>query len=310
MKISTRKITWMNIGFALALLAGAPAVADDTELFLLNPDPSLSPKPNVLFILDTSGSMTTTQLTLEPYDSAEDYPGACDSENIYWTNVDVTPVCDGSETAFFAKTAFQCDFAGIQVAGIGSFTNTMVQFRPDASGANRWTTLQPGNKSDDVECQADSGIHGDGMANFVYAAAGSGMSNAWTDDPTRVISWGSSGVSTSYTVFDGNYLNWQESPNMVELSRSDIMKAVTSTVLSSVNNLNVGLMRFDGNDGGPVILDMTDLDANRQDILDAIDDLPASGNTPLSEVLPKCCTNRRSSGAACLRISAGQALPI
>ena len=90
MKISKRKITWMSIGFTVTLLAGAPAVADDTELLLVNPDPSLTPKPNVMFILDTSGSMTTTQPTTEPYDSLSDYLGNCDITNLFWTDVDVT----------------------------------------------------------------------------------------------------------------------------------------------------------------------------------------------------------------------------
>ena len=60
MKISTRKTTWMSVSCAFALLAGMPAIADDTELLLINPDPSNNPKPNVMFILDSSGSMTTT----------------------------------------------------------------------------------------------------------------------------------------------------------------------------------------------------------------------------------------------------------
>jgi type IV pilus assembly protein PilY1 len=70
------------------------------------------------------------------------------------------------------------------------------------------------------------------------------------------------------------------------------MKTVAKKVLSSVNDLNVGLMRFNPtgpNDqrgvGGAVTLDLTDLDANRQAVLDAIDALPADGWTPLSETL-------------------------
>jgi len=285
MKISIRKTTWMSVSFAIAMLTGLPAIADDTELLLMNPDPSQNPKPNVMFILDTSGSMTTTQDTTEPYDNLQEYPGTCDVNNIYWTDVDVTPVCDGNNTAYVDKDSFHCDFSANQIAGIGSFSNTMVQYRSDAGGSSRWTTLEHGNSSDDVECHADSGLHGDGTANFVYAAAGSGMSYPWTDDPTNEVSWGSSGRNISYTFYDGNYLNWKTTPATVTLSRSDIMKAVTKKVLSSVNNLNVGLMRFNDNAGGPVILGMTDLDVNRASVISAIDGLPADGRTPLSETL-------------------------
>ena len=131
MKISSRKFTWTSTGCALALLSGAPAFADDTELLLINPDPTLNPKPNVMFILDTSGSMTTTESTNAPYDSSTNYSGLCDTDAIYWTDVDVLPVCDslGTYTQWVWKTAFQCDYATNQIQGIGSFTNTMVQYR-------------------------------------------------------------------------------------------------------------------------------------------------------------------------------------
>ncbi len=44
MKIRTQKTTWTIIGVAAGLLSGT-AVADDTELLLINPDPSQNPKP-------------------------------------------------------------------------------------------------------------------------------------------------------------------------------------------------------------------------------------------------------------------------
>ena len=43
MKISVQKATWTSISFLLALMSGAPAMADDTELLLINPDPTQNP---------------------------------------------------------------------------------------------------------------------------------------------------------------------------------------------------------------------------------------------------------------------------
>ena len=291
MKIFTRKITWMSVSFAVAILTGMPATADDTELLLVNPDPSLSPKPNVMFILDTSGSMTTTQDTTEPYDNATDYGGDCDSSKFYWTDVDVTPDCATSNNIIDGGS-YVCEFSRRQIEGIGSYTDTMVQYRDGGKistalgGVSLWQTLGPGYSSEFVECLADSGDHGDGVDNTrLWPAAGSDLASLWTNDPKEEVSWGSAPRNISYTVFSGNYLNWKSSPNTVSLSRSNIMKEVTKKVLSSVNNLNVGLMRFNEFDGGPVILGMTDLDTNRQAVLDAIDSLPAAGRTPLSETL-------------------------
>ena len=111
MKIFNRKTTWMSVSCVAAMLVGAPAVADDTELLLINPDPTKNPKPNVMFILDTSGSMTTTQTTAEPYNGNQVYAGACDPNRVYWTDVDVQPVCDASNTSYIEKTSFHCQYA-------------------------------------------------------------------------------------------------------------------------------------------------------------------------------------------------------
>ncbi|MGB5630998.1 MAG: PilC/PilY family type IV pilus protein, partial [Woeseiaceae bacterium] len=290
MKISTQKIAWMTTGLGVALLAGAPAIADDTELLLINPDPTQNPKPNVLFILDTSGSMTTMETTIDPYDSTLTYTGACDPDRVYWTDVDITPVCDATNLNYIEKTSFHCQYAANQMSGIGSFTNTMVQYRDGGKdgmgpGPARWQYLATGYHTQPVECQADSGVHGDGRAGILYAANGTNLADPFTADASQELSWGSAPRNLGYTFYDGNYLNWQNSPVNVAMSRSDIMKEVTKKVLSSVNNLNVGLMRFNERQGGPVTLGITDLDDNRQDVLDAITGLPADGWTPLSETL-------------------------
>ena len=292
MKISSRKFTWTSTGCALALLSGSPVYADDTELLLINPDPNSNPKPNVMFILDTSGSMTTTESTVEPYDYTQTYSGLCDTSAIYWTDVDVLPTCDalGTNTQWVNKSSFHCDYATNQIQGIGSFTNTMVQYRSGGKDGTtgqsaRWQYLVGGFNTEPVECQADTGVHGDGTANFVYASSGTGLTYPWTDDPKEELSWGSAPRNLSYTFFDGNYLNWKNSPASVTWSRNRIMREVTKKVLNSVNNLNVGLMRFNNNEGGPVILGITDLDSNRAAVMSAVDSLPAGGATPLSEVM-------------------------
>ena len=282
--------TWTCAGCAISLLTGSPVLADDTELLLANPDPTLEPKPNVMFILDTSGSMLTREMTVEPYDSTVNYAGPCDTTKFYWTDVDVLPVCDGAENQYITKSSFHCDDAALQIAVVGSFTNTMVQYRGGgkdgtSNGPARWQYLAADYHDDAVECQADSGVHGDGRLAFRWASTGTNLADPFTDDPGRELSWGSAPRNLGYTFYDGNYLNWKDSPANVVMTRLDIMKAVTRKVLSSVNNLNVGLMRSNNIDGGSVILGITDLDANPAAIADAIDSLRADGRTPLSETL-------------------------
>ena len=69
-------------GILLALMAGAPVVADDTELLLVTPSTAQDLKPNILLIIDTSTSMDSVEETIEPYDSALSYAGVCDVDRV------------------------------------------------------------------------------------------------------------------------------------------------------------------------------------------------------------------------------------
>ena len=291
MKIFTKRLTWTSAGCALALVSGAPALADDTELLLVNPNPASQPKPNVMFILDTSGSMEDPQTTTKPYDHTRTYSGTCETDAMYWTDIDLIPSCDASNEQWVKKTAFKCDFATRQVEGIGSFTNTMVQFIGDGGDEAdpddaTWTYPEPGYHESPVECQADSSLHGEtDTSTAVYARAGTDIDDGWTSTASEEVSWGSAPLNLSYTFYDGNYLNYKQTPETESQQRTDIMKTVTTTVLNSVNNMNVGVMRFNDRQGGTVVQGITDLDTNRTAIINTINALPADGWTPLSETL-------------------------
>ena len=295
MTIFTKKFDWrilstIGVGSVIALLSGVPVIADDTELLLLNPDPAANPKPNVMFILDTSGSMDTEEATTEPYDYTQIYSNgsdSCNTDAIYWTDIGLLPDCSGggNNTQWVEKASFQCAAATAQLRGIGSYTNTAVQYRAEDVKPARWQYLQAGNETGPVECQEDAGVHGDGRDNVDYAAAGADLSDPWTGNAGSQLAFGSPPSNLSYTFYDGNFLNWKASPNNTVLTRLAIMKDVTKRVLSSLNNMNVGIMRFNDNDGGPVLLGITDLESNRATIDAAIDSLPHQGKTPLSETL-------------------------
>jgi len=285
-----RKTTGTVLGLTLAIVSGAPALADDTELLLIAPPDPRQVQPNVMFILDTSGSMDTIQETSRPYDPTQDYSafGNCDRNNLYYNDGSSTPVCDASNTMYIGKLSFHCDDATLQMDGVGAYTGVLVQYRPGASGTTEWQELEAGNSSDVVECESDSALHGENNSAdpaAVYAASGSGLSDPWTSDSAQELAWGSSGRSTTYSIHDGNYLNYQNDPARVDLTRTDIMKVATKAVLNSVNAMNVGLMRFNSEEGGVVIRAPVDLDSNRAAILADIDALDHQGWTPLSETL-------------------------
>jgi type IV pilus assembly protein PilY1 len=288
MNMVIKKSQWMCIGLLVALTSGVPAVADDTEILLITPNVSSLPKPNILFIIDTSGSMNDMVETRLAYDAATLYPpnASCDPNRLYWSLIGTAPSCAASNLQYFEKTAFACDGATARVQGIGSFTDTMVQYRSDGKGSAAWQTLLPGDSLGLVECQADSGIHGFGAsaASEPYAKKGSTLT-PYTSARGQEISWSGGAISNSVTVYDGNYLNYRAVPVLVQDGKLNIVKKVSTTVLNSISNVNVGIMRFNDNAGGPIIQDVVDLDTNRASILAAIDSLLPGGSTPLSETL-------------------------
>ena len=168
MNMVIRKTTGTVLGLMAAMICGAPAIADDTELLLVTPPDPSQLKPNVIFILDTSGSMGATQEFGATYDPNVDYSsfGACDLNNYYYTD-GVVPICDSLNTLYVDKASYHCAASAIQIGGVGSYTGVMVQYRENASGVKEWMEIETGNSSDDVECEADSGIHGDGRPTYL-----------------------------------------------------------------------------------------------------------------------------------------------
>jgi type IV pilus assembly protein PilY1 len=289
---------WLFAGLVLAVASGSPALADDTELLLINPDSSQQ-VPNIMLIIDSSGSMGNQETTKEVYDYTQAYPGSatpCDPNYYYWTELkNVTPMCDSANTKRFKKSVFVCQDAGTQLQGIGSYRGTFAQHREGSSGffsillglvnSVHWQKIEAGNEDDLVECKKDDKEHGDGSdPSMVYAQRG-GDNPPFTDDKKERINWGAWPTSQSVTVFDGNYLNYVETPVFVQDSRINIVQNTATAILNSIEGVNVGIMRFNSQEGGPVLLDLSDLDANRANILATINQIPSGGWTPVAETV-------------------------
>jgi len=287
MKIVSGKFAWMSLGLLITLVSGAPAVADDTELLLVTPSTNTNPfNANIMLIIDSSGSMGTLENVNKPYDGTVTYVGSCDTTRMYWTRVGIVPSCNSSNTSWIDEAAFVCKKAQRQIDGIGLYPGVMVQYRADNLGAMSWQTLAKGANTEIIECKEDSGF--DGAVGFggslVYAQAGTDLLE-FTADPDLELAWGSFPASETYTIFSGNYINWRQNPTMANLSRLDIVKTSAKIAMSSINRSNIGIMRFNNGDGGPVIQGMIDLDSNRAMLDAVVDGITDDGVTPLSETL-------------------------
>lgn len=76
-------------------------------------------------------------------------------------------------------------------------------------------------------------------------------------------------------------------PSKKNRTRNAVMQDVVNDLLDDLKakeDVNVGFMRFDGNDGGYVLSPVKRLTtANASSMQDVVDDIPASGNTPMLE---------------------------
>ena len=286
MTMSRKHVAWAGVGLTLALFIGSPAVADDVELLMSNPNVNGANQPNVLFILDSSYSMTSLEETQQPYDYTTTYAGACATDRYYWTQVSTTPDCNETNLNHFPKVNFACQKGATLSRFSGSYTDTMAQYREKNGNAKwKWRQIESGNDRI-VECWSDSGQHGDGVdPAAVYARKGTNRATLFHKGVLKEVAWGNSPVNQIYTVYDGNYLNWFADPPVVKLSRIDIVKSVVRNVMGSMSNINVGFMKFNHNQGGPVIRAIKDLDSTRAQADADIANMNLTYWTPLSEAM-------------------------
>ncbi len=92
----------------------------------------------------------------------------------------------------------------------------------------------------------------------------------------------------TYTFYSANYLNWRrtEAANKT-LSRLTAVKQSVIDLASSVDNVNLGLMRYSStNEGGYVIAPVADIDTGRANVVKAANGIGTGDSyTPLSETL-------------------------
>ena len=284
MKGSIKRLKHIATGMVFAMLCSSPLVlADDTELFLGNTSSSpTNGNPNILFILDTSGSMDGEVITQVPYDPNVVYAGSCDPNRVYWrSGIGNSPGCGTNR--WFNRSALMCDDGATAIDNVGYYTDKIAQF-DDRPNKRRWNVIRSGKKNRLVECFGDSGEHGDGI-NTSALWARNGNSFPWSTDSDDEVSWSGSKTGNTYTLYHGNWLNWEDNAATTTKDRLEVVQEVTNDLLDSVSGVNVGLMRFNDTQGGPVIHAMEDIEDARADMQATITGLDHDGWTPLSETL-------------------------
>ena len=176
---------------ALTVGAALPAAADDTEIYIGQPTgTSAASRPNILFVMDTSGSMGTEVTTQTTYDPKTAYDGKCAADTIYWKSASANfrgrPVdsdcnfrdSDGTTGGAVTQAAFLCK-TGQNVIDVNGFqtVNRAAQWLKNSTASkSKWTTLNRSRTTAQVDCADDfdktlmNPPHGDGTK--AYAANG------------------------------------------------------------------------------------------------------------------------------------------
>lgn len=298
MKPTTTRILHLAAA-SLATLAGlaGTAGADEAEIFTGTGNAVSNARPNILFIMDTSGSMNTNVTTQVPYNPLTTYAGSCNPNRVYFrsgSNSNSPPSC--SDRASVPAVAFQCNVASQQFLTAGYYiVGRAAQWRR-ASGQWRWRSITITNSNTAwVECQDDAGVHGDGV-DLAELWAADGNNGPWTSNSGQAIGWGTP-ANNAYVFYSANYLNWLYNASTTTQTRLEIVQQVAKNTINQLavaNNVNVGLMRFSNNtnngcsdestaEGGMVLREINNVAVNAPLMGADIDAMNADGCTPLAE---------------------------
>lgn len=250
MKLKWNRVLSFCTGLGLSLASGI-STADDTEVYFNTQQTSI--RPNLLFILDNSGSMRANVRVTVPkdpvYDPGKTYSGGFETGDIYfdWGN---------GNWGRIERDRLACDDMDNRIDQVGR----LVSYRMAYYRRNRWRDLDSNHRSRHrVDCEADNDI-------------GFNWPNATLRD-----------------YFSGNYLNWQNStPTTVWKTRLEIMQEVANDLADTVTGVNIGLMTFNENqssEGGKVRVPVKNVADNRADFKASVNSLYPATNTPLSETL-------------------------
>lgn len=223
-------------------------MADDTEIYGATAiDPANRVNSNVLFIMDTSGSMDG-----KVYTARDDFDGNKTYSGSYPTSRFFLSLSDGTSSgiplsSLETSSSTGCDNTVTTLATEGRMVGEQYQqFRSNKWWKPAsWTSLRKGN-SGDVRC----------------------------------------GQGNNYTLYTGNYMNWYYSSSYTVETRLDVVRDVVKDLTRSLSNINLGLMRFSSDSGGGFIdVPIDDISTTGPAIRTMLDSYDANGGTPLEETL-------------------------
>lgn len=192
------------------LLIAFVAQADDVDLYGIS-ESGEGLKPNVLILLDNSGSMREDDVPADPYDPSQTYSGDYSSDSVYV-----------EELVAVEKTQRVCSWRRCWDKTYIAYEKQWVLFHNDI--AVNW------------DCsEAKSALESQGTWSGVLA--GPDM-----DDPNSLKRCSDSGTPKDYRL--GNYFNFTEVPQTLRNRMAVAKEVVANLIYENHGNVNFGLMIF------------------------------------------------------------------
>ena len=291
--------------------------ADDTELFIYDFNKAGDFRPKVLLIFDNSGSMADTMEQIkEAYNPATVYPALSNDPDTSNTKRYIYFSTDGSIPAINSNKRFSdklnaCATSKGPLASIGYFqsqvwTYEVTSGNPPGRGRGSWYSISgyQENNIDLVDCKQD--VTANNPANPYTGTWSVGTGYPVNKTSNNQGSWfytaatrdSVNASNTAVVLYSANYIRWYYGPTGYSIeSRLRIAKNAVKGLISSAPGVDFGLAIFNRNDssstnGGRVVRDILGSEitlsngkTGEQDLLDRVEGLTASTNTPLCETL-------------------------
>ncbi|MCY9812651.1 pilus assembly protein [Aeromonas caviae] len=291
--------------------------ADDTELFIYDFNKAGDFRPKVLLIFDNSGSMADTMEQIkEAYNPATAYPALSNDPDTSNTKRYIYFSTDGSVPAINSNKRFSdklnaCATSKVPLANIGYFQSQVWTYEvtsgsPPGRGRGSWYSISgyQENNIDLVDCKQD--VTANNPANPYTGTWSVGTGYPVNKTSNNQGSWfytaatrdSVNASNTAVVLYSANYIRWYYGPTGYSIeSRLRIAKDAVKGLISSAPGVDFGLAIFNRNDssstnGGRVVRDILGSEitlsngkTGEQDLLDRVEGLTASTNTPLCETL-------------------------
>ncbi|WP_105101916.1 pilus assembly protein [Microbulbifer pacificus] len=262
----------LSAAFLLSLatsVSAAPGDLSDVPLYTRG-----SAEPNIMFVLDSSGSMQGEIWPPSEYDENATYASCANpisSTYRYWSN--------GKWRTGNYEVQFQVDI-----------DDGSVKFKMDSGGKTEenWREWDSTNDCFDDDADYRAWIHAYNTSNDYYYTGSDPQFGDYRDESAsgHLLNWFFSSRNEAGTYEAAKFLEFDgdAARSKVAVTRTDVMKTSAIELVSDLEDVRIGLMQFDGSDGARALRGLESVtDDNRTDYLNVIKGITADGSTPLAE---------------------------